>query len=75
MYIDTDKLDAISDSDLLTYYRNAAHTGCHAGGHTKGHMNSVQAKQYAAELAKRGVSVPDYYAAAREGVFNGLGSW
>ena len=75
MYINTEKLDGFSSEELLTFYRNAAHTGCHAGGHTKGHMNGVQAKRYAAELANRGVSIPEYYAAAGEGTFNGPGSW
>ena len=75
MYINTDKLDVFSSDELLAFYRNAAKTGCSAGGHTKGHMNGVQAKRYAAELATREVSVPDYYAAAEQGTFNGPGSW
>jgi hypothetical protein len=74
MYINTEKLDGFSSDKLLTFYRNAAATDCGAIGHTKGHMNCVEAKRYAAELARREVSVPDYYAAAEQGTFNGPGS-
>tara|TARA_S200002703_G_scaffold147113_1_gene142677 strand:+ start:481 stop:714 length:234 start_codon:yes stop_codon:yes gene_type:complete len=72
---DTEGLDGFSNDELLTFYCNAANTGCNASGHTKGRMNDIQAKFYAAELSARRESVPEYYEAAGKGTFNGPGSW
>ncbi len=73
--IDTEKLDCFSNDELLTFYCNAAKTGCSASGHTKSRMNNFQAKLYAAELSAREESVLEYYEAASKGTFNGPGSW
>ncbi len=72
---DHEELDGFSNDELLTFYCNAANTDCTASGHTKGRMNSFQARLYAAELLARGESVPEYYEAASKGTFNGPGSW
>lgn len=75
MRINLNQLESFSNEELLTFYCNAANTGCRAGGHTKAHMNELQAKKLAAELTNRSVTVPDYYEAASQGTFNGAGSW
>ena len=64
-----------TDEELLQYYKNAAATDCGSIGHTKGAMNKIAAKKYAAELAERKLSIPDYYVAAEEGTYNGKGSF
>lgn len=75
MHININQLESFSDKELLTFYCNAAKTGCQASGHTKGHMNELQARKLAVELTNRRVIVPDYFEAARQGTFNGDGSW
>tara|TARA_R110000764_G_C10822653_1_gene361813 strand:+ start:165 stop:395 length:231 start_codon:yes stop_codon:yes gene_type:complete len=73
-YIESNDLVSFSKEELLSFYCNAAKTGCKALGHTKGQRNKNKAKEYAAELHNRGTNVPDYYDAAKAGVFNGSGS-
>jgi len=73
-YIDPNDLASFSNEELLSFYCNAANTECGAIGHTKGQMNKNQAEAYAAELDNRGANVPDYYDAAKVGVYNGRGS-
>jgi hypothetical protein len=68
-------LTNLSNDELLQQYQNAAATDCGSIGHTKGKMNEIAAKQYAAELINRKTSVPNYYAAAEKGKFNGIGSF
>jgi len=65
----------LTNAELLEHYENAAATDCGSIGHTKGKMNEIAAKQYAAELINRKTSVPNYYAAAEKGKFNGIGSF
>jgi len=69
------KLSSFTTTDLLIWYSNAASTDCGAMGHTKGRMNANLAKDYALEISSRGTEVPEYYAAAETGTFNGRGSW
>ena len=74
-YLTAKQLSSYTTTDLLIRYRNAASTDCGALGHTKGRMNANLAKDYAGEIASRGAEVPEYYAAAETGTFNGRGSW
>ena len=74
-YLTAKQLSSYTTTDLLIRYRNAASTDCGALGHTKGRMNANLAKDYAGEIASRGAEVPEYYAAAEAGTFNGQGSW
>jgi hypothetical protein len=69
------KLSSHATADLLICYRNAASTDCGAIGHTKGRMNANLAEDYAREISSRGTEVPEYYAAAEAGTYNGRGSW
>ena len=67
----TRKYEDTSTAQLVTFYANARHTGCTAGGHGKGDRNHALANEYAEELTRRGVTVDTY---PEGGIFNGPGS-
>ena len=68
-------LTEMDTAELIECGNNAAATGCSCIGHYKTECNEARFKMVNDELKARGEPELDYFSAAKQGSFNGKGSY
>ena len=68
-------LTEMDTAELIECGNNAAATGCSCLGHHKTDRNEAHFRMVNEELKSRGEPELDYFSAAKQGSFNGKGSY